>query len=327
MPSTSTDARSQLVPKPGALPFGVPARGAAGALDRLVQGDLAGQVRGHLAVPHPVHARVVRGVAGAQQPRHLVEQPGRHHLARPVLDATGEHFKGYVFPTYHAGERFSVGGMTDMPPGYPSTRQKGHGECSEHALASPRDRNLGPFGVQNAHPAHHFPTWQGTERILQGGPPARVQRRLAEDGVGQDAQEETGAAHQQRHASPRPDLRDPAAGVAAEVAGAVAFAGVADVETVVRNERPLARSGLGSADVHAPVHLPRVHRDDLGASSSRATPERERGLARAGAADDGKEAGGAPAAGRTRRATHDRPNFLRSSPSPRRTTVGRPWMS
>jgi hypothetical protein len=72
-----------------------------------------------------------------------------------------------------------------------------------------------------------------------------------------------GAADQQRPPPARLDFADQARGVAHELGRAVGLQRVADVDQVVRHRRPLGRSRLGGADVHAAVHQGRIDADDF----------------------------------------------------------------
>jgi hypothetical protein len=61
---------------------------------------------------------------------------------------------------------------------------------------------------------------------------------------------------------------------------------VGDVDEMMRHGRPIGPRGFGGTDVHAPVHLHRVERDDLDIAERRGYFERDRGLARRGRPDD-----------------------------------------
>src|SRR5205085_2215987 len=67
--------------------------------------------------------------------------------------------------------------------------------------------------------------------------------------------------------------------------------GVGQVEQVVRDLGPLGGGGLGRADVHPPVDLHGVHRDQLDVGQAAGDLEGEGGLARRGRPDQGQVPG------------------------------------
>ena len=56
------------------------------ALAGLVEGQLAGEVRRHLAVADRAGGRAALGEALVEQPLHLVDEPVVEHLLDPLLD-------------------------------------------------------------------------------------------------------------------------------------------------------------------------------------------------------------------------------------------------
>src|SRR5919201_2951400 len=81
--------------------------------------------------------------------------------------------------------------------------------------------------------------------------------------MGQSAQEETGAASENGHATTRANLGDPGAREIGEPSRVEALVGSDDIEAVMRHAAALRERRLRRADVHAAVDLARVQRDDF----------------------------------------------------------------
>ncbi len=160
--------------------------------------------------------------------------------------------------------------------------------------------------------------------------PARTRASASGNGampVRQRPEIEHRAADQQRHACRgRGCRRSPRARRAAKAPGGIRLARVADVDQVMRHGAAFRRRRLRRADVHAPIHVRRVHAHDL----ERIAPgqrQRERRLAGARRSHQADRVRGTSVA----RAGHvaarrHRPRRNRRSSSSMRTKdhVGRP---
>ncbi len=91
----------------------------------------------------------------------------------------------------------------------------------------------------------------------------RVGLRQRIEAGGEGAVVEHRAANQQRRFPPLENLADSADRVGAPAPGGVALIRIDDVDQVMRYALALYRARLGGADVHAPVNLRRIERDDL----------------------------------------------------------------
>ena len=121
----------------------------------------------------------------------------------------------------------------------------------------------------------------------------RVGRHLGDaPSVEQRAHVLSGAADHDRHAARRLDLADDGARPSQVQRQTELFIRVDEVQHVVDDPGALIGRGLGRADVHVPVDLPRVGADDL-AVHQRRQPQREGALPHRGRADDGEQAAGA----------------------------------
>src|SRR5690606_34182717 len=129
---------------------------------------------------------------------------------------------------------------------------------------SPIPQPFGRGGVELAEPAVKLLPRKPVEIALQLATANRIVGRLAEDGMSERTEEESSSADEEWEATAGVDLHHALPGVTCEPARAEALVGVHQVEPVVRHRGALGGCRLGGADIHAAVHLPRVHADDLG---------------------------------------------------------------
>ena len=175
--------------------------------------------------------------------------------------------------------------------------------------------DLGQLGVEASAPpgAAAASSSLGPQRTVLGREGHRV-----DDGLHVQA----GAAHEQGPAPARLDVGDRGAGFGLEAHHRPLLVGVAHVDEVMRDAGPLGGRGLGGADVHAAVHLHRVHRDDLDVVERLGDLQREPRLARRGGTDEREvfgQAGAATTGMRSRAGCRDEMRGGRTaSRSPRR---------
>ncbi len=113
---------------------------------------------------------------------------------------------------------------------------------------------------------------------------------------------QTGAADEQCPPAPGLDVGQGRERRALRLAHRPFLRRIGDVDEVVANRGTISGRRLRGTDVHPPVHLHRVERDDLDIIEGRGHRERDRRLARRGRTDDREVAGHTTAIGmRTRR--------------------------
>ena len=106
---------------------------------------------------------------------------------------------------------------------------------------------------------------------------------VVDDGL----QVQTGAADQERPPAPPLQVGEHGLGRLHEPGHREVLVGIDEVDQVVGNLGPLGRRRLGRADVHPPVHLHRVDRDDLHVGPAPGQCHGQRRLPRRGGAHEG----------------------------------------
>src|SRR5689334_1165767 len=122
---------------------------------------------------------------------------------------------------------------------------------------------------------------------LELGPQREVlagERQVVDDGLHVEA----GSADEERTAAARLDVRDRGARRSLGAGDRPVLPRIGDVDEMVRHRGALLGRRLRGTDVHAPVHLHRVDRDDLDVTEGARDRQRERGLPRCGRTDEGE---------------------------------------
>ena len=150
--------------------------------------------------------------------------------------------------------------------------------------------NLRQLGMQRG------PTC-GLATGFKAGTHGGVGTRQIVNAVQQCLEVQHGATHEQRRSTPRLDFTHKAFRIGHKLGGAVSLQRVTDIDQVVRHQGKLLRSGLGGADVHAPVHQGGIDADEFSPpalqSPVRGQGHRQRGFAAGGGACDADPSGNA----------------------------------
>ena len=304
------DAR--VLAEPGVLPPGEPPRRHHGPLARLVERQLAVEVRRHLAVADRQAAVRPSRSPVAEQPLDLLDEARLEHRLDPRSIRSSRVGRSMSTPIWTVcGSAYSSRG---------SVAENGRPVISTTSSARTMRRPLSARMLPAA------PGSTSASRRCSAAGPDLVQLGLepAADGlvgarelepVEHGPRVERRPADEHRHPLPSAHVGDRGARPLLELRDRQRLGDVEVVEQVVRDAAPLGDRQLRRADVHAAVDRHRVGVDDL-AAERLGQVERQVALARRRRADDGDDRGrrhGCSLPGSSR--SPGRPSRGRASPS------------
>ena len=287
--------------QPGQLPLGKLARGKHAAIAQLGARQGPFQHAPDLAIADAAHRgqAAVEPVLAAQH-QHFLDQAGIQHGVEALFDASVQCAAIFRDQRQHQdteGRRAGLLCGKEAAQGAAGEAQHLDGTLDALRIGGLQARS--GFRVQ----ARQF-GMQGRPAVGGGfdvdcGAQSGIRLRQVCEAFAQRFHIQHGAAHQQRNAARRGDVRHLAQRIAAEGCRGITFFRRDQVDQAVRKARQRRRIGLGGADVHVAEHLRRVDADDV-AGKARGEFKSQGGLAAGRGSDEEYCRGLAHAGGRRR---------------------------
>ncbi|CDN43153.1 hypothetical protein BN871_CL_00640 [Paenibacillus sp. P22] len=251
------------MPEPAQLALGESSRIPLEQLDGFLLRRPASQPGNELLVSQPLHGHGVLRHALLQQAGDLLRQPGLHHEIDSLLDSAVQlrtvHLQSQN--NQFVGRLFFLSGelAAHRLPRHMDNFQRP--DDSSHIVGMQLGRGLGIGGSQ---PGMQGIDAIGIRELLELRTEGFVRARLGEPvSVADRLDVESGAADNEWKLAAGCDLRNEAAARFLEVGGRVGLVRIPDIDEMVGNPLHLITGNFGRADVHSPVDLHGVSRDDF----------------------------------------------------------------